>query len=73
MVHSSIIVLSQELTLLATEGSHDSTLGTRERRYIANITHARMLQLQELRLATIVTNTLDNESELQGFAEASKS
>ena len=33
----------------------------------------RMLQLQELGLAAVVTNTLNNEDEPQGFAEASKS
>jgi hypothetical protein len=32
-----------------------------------------MLQLQELGLAAIVPNTLDNEGEPQAFAEASKS
>jgi hypothetical protein len=32
-----------------------------------------MLQLQELGLAATITNTLDNEGEPQGFAEANKS
>ena len=32
-----------------------------------------MLQLQQLGLAATVSNTLDNEGEPQGFAEASKS
>ena len=47
--------------------------GPRERRSTADLTHARMLQLQELGLAATVTNTLDNEGEPQGLAEASKS
>jgi len=54
------------------EPTHSSSLDptpARERRSTADLTHARMLQLQELGLATIVTNTLDNEGELQGLAE----
>jgi hypothetical protein len=55
------------------EDSRDSPQGPRERRSTADLTHARMLQLQELGLAATVTNTLDNEGESQRFAEASKS
>ena len=55
------------------EDSRDSLQGQRERRSTAELTHARMLQLQELGLVVTVTNTLDNEGEPRGFAEASKS
>jgi len=55
------------------EDSRDSSQGPRERRSTADLTHARMLQLQELGLAATVANTLDNEGEPQGFSEASKS
>ena len=47
--------------------------GPRERRSTADLTHARMLQLQELELAATVTNTLNHEGESQELAEASKS
>ena len=55
------------------EDSRDSPPRPRERSSTADLTHARMLQLQEQRLPATVTNTLDNESEPQGFAEVSKS
>ena len=55
------------------EDSRESPQGSRERRSTADLTYARMLQLQELGLAATVTNTLDNQGEPQGFAEASKS
>jgi hypothetical protein len=55
------------------EHSRGSPQGPRERKSTADLTHARMLQLQELGLAAAVTNTLDNESKSQGLAEASKS
>jgi len=55
------------------EDSRDSPQGPRERKSTADLTHARMLHLQELGLGATVTNTLDNEGEPQGFAEASKS
>jgi len=45
------------------EDSRDSPQGPRERRSTADLTHARMLQLQELGQAATVTNTLDNEGE----------
>ena len=54
------------------ERRNQHTQGPRERRSTADLTHARMLQLQELGLAATVTNTLDNKGEPQGFAEASK-
>jgi hypothetical protein len=55
------------------ENSRDSPQGPREKRSTAGFAHEKMLQLQELGLAATVANTLDNESEPQGFAEASKS
>jgi len=55
------------------EDSRNSPQGPIERRYTVDLTHAIMLQLQELGLAATVTNTLDNEGEPQGFAEATKS
>ena len=55
------------------EDSRDSPQGSRERKSTVDLTHARMLQLQELGLAARVTNTLDNEGQSQGFAEVSKS
>ena len=55
------------------EDSRDSSQGPRERRSTADLTHARMLQLQELGLAVTVAKILDTEGEPQGFAEASKS
>ena len=55
------------------EDSRDSPQGPRETRSTSDLTHARMLQLQELGLAATVTNILDNEGDPQGFAEASKS
>jgi len=55
------------------EDSRDSPQGPRETRSTADLTHERMLQLQELGLDATVTNILDNEGEPQGFAEASKS
>jgi len=45
------------------EDSRDSPQGSTETRCTADVTHARMLQLQQLGLATTVTNTLDNEGE----------
>jgi len=53
--------------------SRDSPQGSREIRSTSDLTHARMLQLQELGLAATVTNALDNDFEPQGFAEASQS
>jgi hypothetical protein len=67
--HSS----SLDPTRARLEDSRDSPQGPRERRPTADLTLARMLQLQELGLAATVTNTLDNEGEPQEFAEASKS
>jgi hypothetical protein len=55
------------------EDSRDSPQEPREKRSTADLTLARMPQLQELGLAATVTNTLDNEGEPQGFDEASKS
>jgi hypothetical protein len=55
------------------EDSRDSPQGPRERKSTADLTHARMRQLQELRLATTVTSTLDHKSKPQVFAKASKS
>ena len=52
--HSS----SLDLTPARLEDSRDSPQGPRERRSTAELTHARMLQLQELGLAATVTNTL---------------
>ena len=45
------------------EDSRDSPQGSRERRCTADDTHAKKLQLQEVGLATTVTNTLDNEGD----------
>jgi hypothetical protein len=42
----------------------------KERRSPVVFTYTRISQLQELGLAVKVTKTLENESELQGFAEA---
>jgi hypothetical protein len=54
------------------EDSRDSPQRPKERRSTADLTHARMLQLQELGLAATVINTQDNKVEPQGFVEASK-
>jgi hypothetical protein len=43
------------------EDSRDSPQGPRERISTADLTHAEMLQIQELGLAATVTNTLDND------------
>jgi hypothetical protein len=51
------------------ENSCGSPQKPREKKSTADLTHAKLLQLQELGLAFAVTNTLDNESELQGFVE----
>ena len=67
--HSS----SLYLTPARLEDSCDSPQLPRERSSTADLTHARMFQLQELGLAAPVTITLDNEGKPQGFAEASKS
>jgi hypothetical protein len=48
------------------------TQGPRERKSTADLTDARMLQLQELGLAATATNTLDNEIEPQGFPKEHK-
>ena len=49
------------------EDSHDSPQGPKARTSTADLTHARMLQLQELGLSATVTNTMDNEGETQEF------
>jgi len=51
------------------EHSRDSPQRPRERS-TEDLTHARMLQLQEVGLATIVTKTLDKDCEPQGIAES---
>jgi len=43
------------------EDSRYSPQGPRERISTADLTHAEMLQIQELGLAATVTNTLDND------------
>ena len=53
--------------------SRDLPQGPRESRSSADLIHARMIQLQQLRLAATVTSTLDKESEAQEFVEANKS
>ena len=50
------------------EHSRHSPRWTRERRSTVELTHTRVLQLQELGLAASVLNTLDNEDEPQSFA-----
>ena len=55
------------------EDSRDSPQGPSGRGSTADITHARMLQLQELELAATITSILGNQGEPQGFLEPSKS
>ena len=54
---------THSIVRLQDEDSRDSPQGSTETRCTADVTHARMLQLQQVGLAATVTNTLDNEGE----------